>query len=179
MASICDGWSLRCVGHGSSTYSGSHQRPKQQIKRSVRQGHKHSLSFPLIATSTAWQATCDPAGAKDAHHRAVRLTADLHQKSPRQSKGRGLFCRGMDHDNPVPCFPIHWFCMAFSPGASGSPAGVQFIEGTRLGNVVLLPLLAVMTMPPFPSAMNVPGMLVIFPLPSFEKISTLPFRQKT
>ena len=32
----------------------------------------------------------------------------------------------MDHDNPVPCFSIRWSCMAFSPGASGSPAQSQF-----------------------------------------------------
>ena len=38
-----------------------------------------------------------------------------------------MLCRGMDHDNPVPCFPIRWSCMAFSPGASGSPAVQQSV----------------------------------------------------
>ena len=32
----------------------------------------------------------------------------------------------MDHDNPVPYFRIRWSCMAFSRGASGSPAQSQF-----------------------------------------------------
>ena len=53
------------------------------------------------------------------------IAAELHPisliKSPYRSRSHGLFSRGMDHDNPVPCFPICWSCMAFSPGSSGSP----------------------------------------------------------
>ena len=39
----------------------------------------------------------------------------------------------MDHDNPVPCFPIRWSCMAFSPGASGSQARELIHRGDKIG----------------------------------------------
>ena len=54
---------------------------------------------------------------------------ELPTKNPCFSRGRRLFCRGMDHDNPVPCFPIRWSCMALSPGASGSPAMIYQASG--------------------------------------------------
>ena len=47
----------------------------------------------------------------------------LPSKSPRQSRSRGLFCRGMDQPRFVTALPFPpGFCMAFSPSASGSPA---------------------------------------------------------
>ena len=45
---------------------------------------------------------------------------------------------GANYDNPVPCIPTRWSCMAFSPGASGSPAQSQFHVTLQVPKVVVI-----------------------------------------